>query len=231
MRAICLQHVPFEGPAYIRDVCENRGISLDPLPLYEGASFPGQDDFDLLFIMGGPMGVHDARHFDWMDPEKRFIELSLKKGKPVVGICLGAQLLADVLGARVYRNRTPEVGWFPVSRTVKREETGVISAFPDRFHALHLHGDTFDLPAGSIHLARSEACENQAFICGTRTLGLQFHIESTPGSLEEFIRGAGDFPPAGEWVQGPGELRRGNHYGEIHGILAKVIAGLIDGRE
>lgn len=134
--------------------------------------------------MGGPMGVHDEKKHPWLKAEKQFIENAIKSDKVVIGICLGAQLIADVLGAKVFPSQYKEIGWFPVHLT--NEGKKVLGDFPEDFTAFHWHGDTFDLPSGAKHLAGSVACKNQAFLYD-KVLGLQFHLESTEASVKALI--------------------------------------------
>ena len=116
MRIRCLQHVPFEGPAHLAFIARDRGMTLERTRVFDGEELPGTDDFDLLAVMGGPMGANDEAAYPWLAAEKKLIERSIREGKLILGICLGAQLIADVLGARVSRNHHREIGWFPVRR-------------------------------------------------------------------------------------------------------------------
>lgn len=188
MRIECLMHVPFEGPAVIDEWASDRGHSLVNVSVFaEDAQFPSQSDFDWLIVMGGPMGVHDEAEHPWLPVEKAFILDSIKAGKTVVGICLGAQLIAHVLGARVYHNQEKEIGWFPIELTDAGRSSEVFGFLPSPLTVYHWHGDTFELPAGAVHLARSAVCEHQAFLYEGRVLGLQCHLESTRKSVSDLI--------------------------------------------
>lgn len=200
LRVHYLQHVQFEAPANIAAWCKARSHALNGTNLFLGESFPDGADFDWLVIMGGPMSVYDEHEFPWLSFEKRFIERSLADGKRILGVCLGAQLLADVLGARVSRSRYPEVGWFPVRRTAVSSNSAIFSQLPSRFIAFHWHGEAFDLPAGAAHLAESEACPGQAFEYQT-ALAMQFHLEATPSSVGELIRNCPHETGSGPYVQ------------------------------
>ena len=152
------------------------------------------------------MSVHDEDRYPWLVAEKRCIAAAINAGKTVVGVCLGAQLIAEVLGARVRRNEHREIGWFPVRKVSGAPQPGVAAAFPPEIEAFHWHGDTFGLPAGAIHLARSDACEHQAFVYQERVLALQFHLETTRAAAAALIENCGDELTPGPFVQTPAEM-------------------------
>ncbi len=138
--------------------------------------------------MGGPMSVNDEVVHPWLVGEKRFINQVIQEGKTVLGICLGAQLIAGVAGARVRPTDHKEIGWFPVEKTRAARDAASGSALADKTEVFHWHGETFDLPHGAVHLARSRVCENQAFAMGQRIVGLQYHLETTPESVSALIQ-------------------------------------------
>lgn len=184
MRIHYLQHVPFEGIANIGKWAKGKDYPVTGTALYKECALPTLDEFDFLVVMGGPMGVSDEKNFPWLLEEKKFIEQAIKENKIVLGICLGAQLIADVLGAKVYKNKYKEIGWYPVSLTKDAKSSKVFSGFKDRFIAFHWHGDTFDIPTGAKRITETEACENQAFEYKEKVFGLQFHLESTHKSIK-----------------------------------------------
>ena len=186
MRAHYLQHVPFEGLGSIEPWLRGAGYEITSSPLFRSAELPELEMVDLLIVMGGPMSVNDEDEFPWLIAEKRFVRCAIEAGKPVLGICLGAQLIASSLGARVYRNRCKEIGWFPV-QGVPRPGLSSTFPFPPTMEVFHWHGDTYDLPPGAVLLARSEGCPNQAFQIGSRVIGLQFHLETTPESARAIV--------------------------------------------
>jgi len=192
MRIHCLQHVPFEGPAAIADWAVQRGHAMQITRLFEDDELPTQHSFDRLVVMGGPMGIHDEAEYPWLAREKAFLRETIDTGKCIVGICLGAQLIADVLGARVYRGPGKEIGWFPIDLTDAAAKSSVFGQLVKRLRVFHWHGDTFDLPPEAVRLASSEGCLNQAFLYDGRVLGLQFHMESTPASVRAIIDNCGD---------------------------------------
>jgi GMP synthase-like glutamine amidotransferase len=165
-------------------------------------------------VMGGPMGVHDEAELPWLRDEKRAIEAALKRGAAVLGVCLGAQLLAHVLGAEVAPNRAKEIGWFPVDLSPEASDTWLGRVFPARFTPFHWHGDTFGIPHGAVALGRSEACANQGFLHGENALGLQFHPEVTAEGLAGLMAHCGPElsiagTDRGRYVQSAEALRAG----------------------
>jgi len=197
-----LQHVPFEGLGFIEEWAAFRKMQITGTRLYTGESPPSPSSFDWLVVLGGPMGVHDHGKHPWLVEEKTFIRESIDAGKTVIGICLGAQLIADVLGAKVYPGPHKEIGWFPLRRAPEVPEW-----IPEELIAFHWHGDTFDLPEKSIRLASSDACINQGFVYRDRVVGLQFHLESTHGSVEDLIEHCGDELTEDLYIQSAIQIR------------------------
>jgi GMP synthase-like glutamine amidotransferase len=198
-----LQHVSFEGPDAIAVWCREHNLAVTTTKFFEpDYSLPKLDNLDALMIMGGPMGVNDEDKFAWLRDEKLLIEQAIGHGKKVFGVCLGAQLIASLLGARVYQNRLREIGWFKVSKTEQASKSAFTCSFPESFDVFQWHGDTYDLPSGCDHLFRADACEQQGFSMGSNVIGLQFHIEVTPNSILGFLdNNARDLEPPGPYVQ------------------------------
>lgn len=227
MRIHHLQQVPFEGLGVIADWAESRKHSLSCTQLYDGGVLPPVDAFDLLVVTGGPMGVHEEAKYPWLAAEKRFLEQAIKQDRSVLGICLGAQLLAQVLGARVYPNSCKEIGWFPVRWAPEGAQHALAESLPDPLQVFQWHGDTFDLPGGAIRLAESDACRNQAFAWGIKTLGLQFHLEVTRGSIEELIRNCAHEIVPEPFIQNPEEmLRSEERYKPAHDAMCTILERL-----
>ena len=185
MRAHILQHVPFEGLGSIASWLRAADYRTTTTKFYESTRLPASAEIDLLIITGGPMSVNDEERFPWLRVEKQFIKRAITSGKAVLGICLGAQLIASALGESVYPNRRKEIGWFPVRGIAPEDPT--IFCFPPVVEVFHWHGETFDLPEEAVLLAKSEACENQAFQLGQTVIGLQFHLETTPESAQALV--------------------------------------------
>lgn len=187
MKLHWLQHVPFEGLGIIEEWATAVGFEIGCTRLSTGEQLPSAESFDWLVVMGGPMGLHDHDEHPWLVAEKEFIRQSIDAGKTVLGICLGAQLIANVLGAKVYPGLQKEIGWFPIRRSEAAPEL-----LPEELTAFHWHGDTFDLPKGTIRLASSEVCKNEGFVYNDRVVALQFHLETTPESMEALIGNCGN---------------------------------------
>ncbi len=218
MRLHYLQHVPFEGLGNIEPWARGLGWEVTATRLYRSEKPPSTDEFDWLIVMGGPMNIYEEKEYPWLSAEKKFIARAIESNKIVVGVCLGAQLIAEVTGGRVFRNRYKEIGWFPVRILPSAPSSSPFKGFPDEFMAFHWHGDTFSIGRDSIMLAESEACSAQAFSCNNgRVLGLQFHLETSPENARTLIQNCGGELVDGQYIQGPQAiLGRQDHFGEIN---------------
>jgi GMP synthase-like glutamine amidotransferase len=211
MRVHYLQHVPFEDAANIGVWARDRGHRVTGTQLCEAEPLPPLDSFDWLVIMGGLMNIHEHDAYPWLVPEKEFIREAIDEGRSVLGICLGAQLVAHVLGGQVKRNRHREIGWFPVVLTEKGRQSPLFEGFPQRFNAFHWHGDTFSIPPGAEKLAESEACANQAFQYAGHVVGLQFHLDYAVESIEKMLRHCAHELSDGAYVQASETIRAAYH--------------------
>ena len=196
-----LQHVPFEGLGSIAEWVSLNGHDLTATHFFNNSNMPEPDDIDWLIIMGGPMGVYDEEKYNYLASEKQLIRKAIEADKTVIGICLGAQLIAEVLGAKVYPNHYKEIGWFPIQLSEEAIENKLFKGFDKTLTVFHLHGDTFDLPANAICLASSEACKNQAFLYNEKALGLQFHFEMTEPALKKMIENGNEELVPGSFIQ------------------------------
>lgn len=185
MKLHYIQHESYEGLGCIEGWAEENGFELSSTKLYKGEKLPSVDSFDFLVIMGGPMGVHDAGEYPWLEDEFTFVGQVINNNTPVLGVCLGSQVIAHCLGAEIYKASEKEIGWFPItSSSPKGVELGFLPAHCEVFH---WHGETYDLPKGAELLASSTVCENQAFVYNNKVVGLQFHLEVSGGGIKEFI--------------------------------------------
>lgn len=206
MKIHVLQHSSINTLGTIEEYARTKNHLLESSRFYEIKTPPKLDSFDLLIIMGGPIGVYDYKQNPWLRNEKDFIKQVTEAGKPVLGICLGAQLLADILGSRVYENRHMEMGWFPVRETAEGKKSGFLKGLPEEITVFHWHFRTFDLPAGAIHLFESEGCKNQGFIYDSRIVALQFHSEVNEERIESLIKRFGNGMADGPFVQKKQEM-------------------------
>lgn len=226
MRAHYLQHVAFEGLGCIEAWLVAAGYEVSCTRLFAGQTLPELAAIDLLVIMGGPMSVNDEAAYPWLVAEKAFVRQAIEGGVAVLGICLGAQLMARAMGARVYPNAVKEIGWFPVQGVAP---SGAGFCFAESVEVFHWHGETFDLPEGAVHLARSAGCVNQAFQLGRRAIGLQFHLETTPSSAKAIATHCRDELVPDTYVQSEDEILGAvpGPYRQINDLMAKLLAYLV----
>jgi GMP synthase-like glutamine amidotransferase len=222
MRVHILQHVAFEGPGNILQWLASRHAKVSTTRLFASESLPSLDEFDAIIALGGPMSVNDEETLPWLNQEKVLLRDSVHSGKAVLGICLGAQLIASALGARVYAGEQKEIGWFPVRPIAHMTDS---FSFSGEVNAFHWHGETFDLPSGAIHLAESEACLHQAFQVGERAIGLQFHLETTPESAASIISNCRHELVRAKYVQTEDQLLavEASRYNDINALMSRVL--------
>lgn len=182
MKIYCLKHVPFEGPGLITKWAKLHGHRIVEVDLFTEDPLPPVKEGDGLLVMGGPMNIYQYRDYPFLKKEVEFLRRALNKQIKTVGICLGAQLLADVLGGKVYQGPVKEIGWMPVDFTPEARQW--CAGLPKTLSVLHWHGDTYDLPEGAVRLAKSKHCKEQGFLYKDIALGLQFHMEMTNKGLE-----------------------------------------------
>jgi len=204
MRAHYFQHVPFEGLGSIEIWLKTEGFRTSCTRFYQPWNFPDHNDLDFLIVLGGPMSVNDEEVYPWLCQEKQYIRDVIAAGKPVLGICLGAQLIANALGSKVYRNKVREIGWFPIRWA--GEAAASVHGISSTMVAFHWHGETFDIPSGAVRIAQSDGCENQGFLLGDSVIGLQFHLESTPESVDQMVKYCGEELTEGTFVQNRQEI-------------------------
>ncbi|MGB9941089.1 type 1 glutamine amidotransferase [Methanosarcina sp.] len=212
MKIHVLQHSSVNTLGTIEEYAKTKNHMLESTRFYETKSPQEPGSFDLLIIMGGPIGIYDYDENPWLKDEKAFIKQAIEAGKPVLGICLGAQMLADILGARVYENRYMEMGWFPVRASGGENKPEFLEGLPEEITVFHWHSRTFDLPAGAVHLFESEGCKNQGFIYKGRVVALQFHPEVNEERIQSLIERFGEGVVKGLFVQKKQEMLGKNEY-------------------
>lgn len=225
MRIHAFQHVPFEGLGHIGRWIADRGHALTLTRQYAGDPLPRLEDFDRLVIMGGPMNIYEDARYPWLAGERYLIRKAIAAGRSAVGICLGAQLLADALGSPVFACVNKEIGWWPIRLTEEGQRTSLLDGLPEAPTVFHWHGDTFDIPRDAVHLATSEGCPSQAFLYDNRILGLQFHLESTPETVEAIVAHCGDELVPSRFVQGEAQIRAAGpaHFPAINQLLETLL--------
>lgn len=237
LRIHYIQHVRFEGLGSIEPWAVARGHQLSVTRTFARDPFPSPDNYDWLIVMGGPMGAYDEDKHVWMAEEKSTIRAAIDAGKRVLGICLGSQLIADVLGARVYPGPEKEIGWLPITKSEAGRVHPLFVAMPDPFTVFHWHGDTFDLPAGATLLASSAGTEHQAFIYGDCVVGLQFHLENSTETIAGMVEhGAGELDTSRRYVQSAETIRAGMTHCEanvrvLEALLLQMEKGAMTGAQ
>ncbi len=228
MRILCLKHIAFEGPAAIAQWAQEKGHELQIQPVYLNKPLPSPDQFDVLLVMGGPMNIYEDAKYPWLPKEKSYIRSAIAAGKPVIGICLGAQLIAHALGAQVTQAPQKEIGWFPLQRSTDCPET---IQFGETLRVLHWHGDTFALPKGARRIGHSEACANQGFLYRDRVLALQCHLEITRESLALLIAACSNELVAAPYIQSAEAMlaEPAETYEHMQAKLFELLDGVLEG--
>ena len=223
MRILCLQHVSFEGPAALVDWAQTRGHALRSHRLYEDGALPSIEDFDCLFIMGGPMNIYEEAEYPWLAKEKALIREAIAGGKYLIGVCLGGQLIAEALGAAVNKAAQPEIGWHSIQSVA---DCPAWCKLPMDLTVMHWHRDQFEIPKGAKRIAASEGCENQGFIYAKRVLAWQCHLEASPESLAALVDACGD-----ELTEGSANMSRERLLAEpitTYKRMQQALFGLLD---
>jgi GMP synthase-like glutamine amidotransferase len=224
MRIQCIQHVFHEDMGSIKPWITQKGYDLQVTKMFNNESLPDTFDFDWLIILGGPMGAYEESRYPWLVEEKRFIEKCIRSDKKVLGICLGSQLIADVLGGKVFKGRFKEIGWQTVSLTQAGKKSKLFTDFSELETVFQWHGDTFDLPDKAVHLIKSDVCQNQAFSYGDNVLALQFHLEFTPIIVEQLIITSGDEITDEPHIQHPDDMLNNlNNFTHNHMLMKNLL--------
>ncbi len=187
-RVCVFQHVACEDLGTFAEVITGRGFQARYVRLFAGDRIPSDwPAAGALIFLGGPMSVNDETEHPYLTEEQAAIRIALEQDKPILGVCLGAQLLAAAAGARIFPGQRPELGWGPITLTADGRQDPLLSGLADLPAVFHWHGETFDLPAGATHLASSTMTPHQAFRLGNRAYGLQFHLEVDAAMIETWV--------------------------------------------
>ncbi len=226
-RIHCIEHAPYESSGIIQYWAEECNHPFSRTLLYKDEVLPSVKSFDWLIVMGGPMSVHDEGRFHWMTAEKKLIEKAILEGKVVIGFCFGAQLLASVMGARVYKNKAKEIGWFPVTLNQSAKELSLYEGFPDEFMTLLWHAEMFDIPALAVPVGSSAGCANQGFVLNESVMGFQFHLEMTSQSIIDIIDNCRTDLTGGKFIQSEMELLNNIKYTvDCNNLLEQLLVKL-----
>lgn len=226
MRVHYFQHVPFENLGSIEEWLKAAKFEISSTRFYQPWEFPNPDNIDFLIALGGPMSVNDEKEHSWLSQEKQYIRNFISMGKPVLGICLGAQLIANALGASVHQNKTKEIGWFPIEWT-----ENMVASAPDlkpTMDVFHWHGETFEIPEGAVRIAQSSGCKNQGFLLGDLVIGLQFHLESTPNSVDQIVKHCGEELMESTFIQNRQDMLKTplRQYAQANQAMATILERL-----
>lgn len=227
METYIFQHVEFEGPGIILPLLKKRGHNIHIVKLYAGDPIPHEDGIDFAIMMGGPMSVLDEANYPFFVREKELCRDMVQLGKPLLGICLGAQMIASAFRAAIIKAPEKEVGWYPIQW---QDCCKGHSLELGTFNALHWHGEMFKIPKEATKLASSEGCENQAFRLGS-AIALQFHLEATPESVESMLKNcADDFAKPGKFVQNEKDIRdlTAQYVKDANNTMNKIIDFLLE---
>lgn len=185
---LIIKHIDIEGPGTLGAFFEETGWKMKIVELDKGDRLLLINEYEAIISLGGPMNVYEEAKYPFLKEEDKLIKMALQKETPILGICLGAQILAKACGARVMKSTQKEIGWQKVNLTDEGKRDPLFENMPGQLPVFQWHEDTFDIPEKGLHLAQSPACPNQAFRFGSNAYGLQFHIEVTPEMIESWVR-------------------------------------------
>ncbi|TDT71871.1 GMP synthase-like glutamine amidotransferase [Hypnocyclicus thermotrophus] len=188
MNIFCIKHVSFEDPGIIENWAIKNNYTFKYIKMYENYKLPNINDIDILVILGGPMNIYEEKQYPFLKEEKTFIKQVINANKKIIGICLGAQLIADLLGSKVVKNKEKEIGWFNVKKVSNHK---FLYNVPTEFKTMHWHGDKFLIPDKAEKIFESEACDNQGFIFNN-IIALQFHLEMKKENIISIIDNSND---------------------------------------
>ncbi len=201
------QHVEYENLGCIEEWANDMGHKITYTKFFKADPLPQINNLDWLIILGGPMNIYEENKYSWLIKEKEYIKQAIEANKTIIGICLGAQLIANALGVKVFPNKEKEIGFLPITMTREAEEDVVFKLIPKELDVFHWHTDTFDLPKGAKHLAYSKITKNQAFIYNEKIIGLQFHFEMQKNNIKDLINNNRNDLIRSNYVQSEGKIK------------------------
>jgi GMP synthase-like glutamine amidotransferase len=223
------QHDHFEDLGFIGDWATTRNFTTTVSRFDLEPYYPDHNEYDWLVVLGGKMGVNDSDDYPWINDEIAFIKQAITKRKIVIGICLGAQLVASALGAKVYRNTEPEMGFRPIQMNAHAANDAIFRHFPAELNVMHMHFDIFEVPVGAVSMAKSMVTPCQAFRFGENVFALQFHFEISESNAQNFIREVTPEIVPGKYVQYPPEMLLNTHNCPINNrIFSKMLDSISD---
>ena len=226
MRIHCIFHETFEGLGCIKNWIKQKDHTVTETRTFLFEPYPDIEDFDWLIIMGGALSINDEDK-PWLKIEKDFVKRTIDADKIVLGICFGAQLIAEALGSRIYKNKYSEIGWFPI-KLHNDNLPEALKSIPETLTVFHWHGDTFDLPAKALHLAESEATPNQAFLYNKKILALQFHFEMDDNAINMMLDHTGNKLVKDKYVQLPDEITAGKQHIERNNKIMYLVLDYLE---
>ena len=223
MKLHYFQHVPFEGLGLIKTWAQDHAFQITSTRFFKGETPPDPHEYDWLVVMGGPMNIYQYDLYPWLAAEKQAIRAAVEQNKTIIGVCLGGQLIADVLGAKTTRNPEKEIGWYPITKHPDADGSAIAGFLPQQTMALHWHGDTFAIPEKAVPLASSTACANQGFIYDDRVVGLQFHLETTLEGIQLMADNMREELVKAPWVQDYDEIVSDTHIQSSNQVMLKLL--------
>ena len=209
MKVLAIQHSAGDSPAAAGEIVRQLGHQLKIVRIDQGGEIPSSVDADALMMFGGATSLTGRHLQPWIEPERELIRGYVNEGRRVMGVCLGSQILASALGAKVRRNANREIGWHLVDRVNVDEDSAIVGVFPDRFTALHWHQDTFGIPPDAEHILKSDGCDHQGFVIDDRVFGFQFHLEASERTVEIFLMVSEMHRQPARFVQTEQQIRAG----------------------
>lgn len=219
-----IKHIDIEGPGTLSDFLDSKAVPYEIIDVSNGDALPSTpEEYKAIVILGGPMNVYEEDKYPFLKSEDELIKAALSKGVPMLGLCLGAQLIAKAAGARIGRSLEKEIGWFKVDLTEKGLKDPLFNGFGSDLDVFQWHGDTFEIPDNGVHLASSEICLNQAFRYNSNVYGLQFHLEVTRDMIQEWLDAYSDeVSSMGDKVNKEEIVKRSEAFSEEYNNQAKV---------